>query len=382
MTQPVPATLNPTNTRRARFYDDILGADGDEWFTTDKFTRANMMVLLKTINDGSPPPDTEPETRWLPRPEDRTAEGRCTHRINDTDFYDWEDCAWGSEDDPAMGRAEMQALTERVWAETSARGKPANPPALVEGRCFEARAAACYLPSTHTISIESGVTLRSLLHELAHALITGDAVMADCYADWTNVVPHCAHGALFRCAADALYVLYADIDAAGVCGDPPDLGDWTVSSSETLVGGYTEWSVSGAEPSGSQKWVLAIRCANGTDLRVSAWYHYTDDYRFGPRGVGLIDYRFGGQSQPKRVTAGDSRHNDDAWVMDDPSGFLADMSADTTGTLYLGLVSTNVSASGGTRWGDGTPTTDVEAKLRTTGYRVHIQPHVEACTSG
>ena len=33
------------------------GSDGDEWFTTDKFTRANMMVLLKTINDGSPPPD-------------------------------------------------------------------------------------------------------------------------------------------------------------------------------------------------------------------------------------------------------------------------------------------------------------------------------------
>ena len=72
-----------------------------------------------------------------------------------------------------MGRAEMQALTERVWAETNARGKPANPLTLTEGQCFEARAAACYLPSSHTISVESVVTLRSLLHELAHALITG-----------------------------------------------------------------------------------------------------------------------------------------------------------------------------------------------------------------
>ena len=208
--------------------------------------------------------------------------------------------------------------------------------------------------------------------------------MADCCADWTNVVPHCAHGPLFRCAADALYVRYADIDAVGVCGDAPDLGDWAVSSSETLVGDYTEWSVSGAEPSGIQKWVLAIRCTNGTDLQVSAWYHYTDDDRFGQHGVGMIDYHFGGQSQPKRVEAGNSDRNDDNWIMGDPSGFLADMSADTTGTLYLGLVSSNFlpSAGGGwSSWGDGTPTTDVEAKLRTTGYRAHIQPHVVACTS-
>ena len=354
-----------------RFYDDILGADGDEWFTTDKFTRANMMVLLKTINDGAPTTKPEPKTRWLPRPEGRTAEGRCAHRINDTDFYDWEDCASGSEDDPAMGRAEMQALAERVWTETSARGKPANPPALAEGRCLEARAAACYLPSTHTISIESGVTLRSLLHELAHALITGDAVMADCYADWTNVVPHCAHGALFRCAADALYVRYADIDAAGVCGDPPDLDDWARSTGDSRVGRYVEWRTEGHENSVSGL-ALALRCTNGTDLEVSV---IGLEFAFISGTRGLIEYRFSSQSRPVRFEA-KMPYDRRVLVMADGhlDRFLDDMAADTSGKLFLAMLS-GLHES---------PEIDTEADvvLRVSGYRAHIQPHVEACTSG
>ena len=269
----------------------------------------------------------------------------------------------------------MQALAARVWAETLARGKPAEPPALAEGRCTERRAAACYLPATHTISIESGVTLRSLLHELAHALITGDPLMADCYADWTHVVPHCAHGPLFRCAADALYVRHADIDPAGVCGAVPETGDWKVSSSASLAGAYTEWSVN----DGTRVFPvhLVIRCTTGTHLRV--WFQRGDDWLLGPHGVALVDYRFGGQSQPKRAAAGDSAHNGDHWILEESAGFLADMSADATGRLHVGLVSTNVSRSGGTRWGDGTPTTDAEATLRTTGYRIHVQPFVDAC---
>ena len=99
----------PLNRRHAevfmeRFYDDILGADGDvvvhNWTSS---LWANMMVLVKTINDGSPPSVTEPVTRWLPRPEGRIAEGRCSHRINDTDFYDWYDCAWGIRSRPRDG---------------------------------------------------------------------------------------------------------------------------------------------------------------------------------------------------------------------------------------------------------------------------------------
>ncbi len=35
-----------------RFYDDVLGANGDDSFKKDDFTRGDMMVLLKAINDG------------------------------------------------------------------------------------------------------------------------------------------------------------------------------------------------------------------------------------------------------------------------------------------------------------------------------------------
>ena len=36
-----------------RFYDDVLGANGDDEFKKDDFTRADMMVLLKAIDDGT-----------------------------------------------------------------------------------------------------------------------------------------------------------------------------------------------------------------------------------------------------------------------------------------------------------------------------------------
>lgn len=360
-----------------RYYDDVLQAS-----ESDRFTRGDMMLLLKAIEDGDgSPARTEPEPqpqsgRWLSRPENRTAEGRCTHRINDDDLYEWEECAWRTYTDPVLGRDAMNALAARVWTETLARGKPEGLPALTEGQCAGYHAAACYLPATHTISIETGVTLRAILHELAHALITGDAVMSDCYADWTAVVPHCAHGPLFRCAADALYQRYADLDPAGVCGTVPDTGDWAVSSSDSLAGSYTEWSIN----DGTSVFAvhLVIRCTAGTHLRVV--FQRGDEWRLGPHGVALVDYRFGGQSQPRRAAAGDSSHNDDNWIFGDPAGFLADMSADTTGRLHVGLVSTNVSRSGGTRWGDGTPTVDAEATLRTTGYRTHVRPFVDACS--
>ena len=245
---------------------------------------------------------------------------------------------------------------------------------MTEGRCFEARAAACYLPSTHTISIESGGTLRSLLHELAHALITGDAVMADCYADWTNVVPHCAHGALFRCAADALYVRYADLQPAGVCGDPPDLGDWTHRNGETVNGKYDEWRATEADDG-----LLALRCEGGR-LTLYAWGRTANfGYGFGRGGTGVVRYRFKGQSDPTQFVV---REGDDAgwvedfgdlWVMSrtDASRFLADMAADTSGLLYLHLIEID----------EGIDHVEAAMELRTTGYRAHIQPHVEACTS-
>ncbi len=360
-----------------RFYDDILGAEQSE-----DFTRSDMMVLLKAINDGTPPePESASEAttgRWLPRPDDRTADGRCTHRVNDTDFYEWEDCAWGAVADPVMGRAAMQALAERVWSETKARGKPDRPPTLTEGRCREARAAARYFPGSHTISIESGVTLRALLHELAHALVSGDDVLADCYADWTSIVPHCAHGPLFRCAADALYVRYADLDPAGVCGAVPDTGDWTRHSAVTIDGTYHEWRNTFAARN-KQTVMLALRCdsdgltvyANGT------WSYFAPAWR---GGGGEIEYRFGDQPDPSRILAIEQDNLNgygDWWVVPsaEAARFLGEMAADTSGRLFMRLIAVSPA------YGDDPPSAEIEAEttLRTTGYRTHVQPFVQAC---
>ena len=212
-----------------RYYDQILGAEQSE-----NFTRADMMVLLKAINDGTPPtaeepvivPESESEVRWLPRPENRTADGRCAPAAV-MGVYDWEGCAWGATEDPEMSRPKMEILVAKVWAETAARGKPTDPPNLTEGYC-DNEALGCYLASSHTIQLTRGFTLQVLLHELAHALTSGDAEHRACTDDWTHRRPKCWHGDLYRCAADTLYVRYAGLESAGVCGTPPDLepGDW------------------------------------------------------------------------------------------------------------------------------------------------------------
>lgn len=227
-----------------RFYDDILGAE-----ESPDFTRGDMMMLLKAINDGgelAPEPaddeqaDTpEPETRWVLNPEGRTAEGRCAPAIV-MGIYDWEHCAWGVADDPEMSRADMQALVERVWAEIKARGKPDEPPTLTEGTCGGADVLGCYLASSHTIRLSTGFTLRTLLHELAHALISENAATRACADDWTHRQPECSHGDWYRCAADRLYTRYGGIATAGVCGTPPDLdpGDWWLGEPFE-----TEWGI-------------------------------------------------------------------------------------------------------------------------------------------
>ncbi len=363
-----------------RYYDDVLQAS-----ESGDFTRGEMMVLLKAINDGVAPPqpawteEPEPESAalWLPRPEDRTADGRCAHLIDDTDFYDWEECAWGRHPDPLMGRDEMRTLASEVWAETLARGKPADPPALVEGQCRIAHAAACYIPATHTISIESGATRRSLLHELAHALIAGDATMADCYADWRARIPSCAHGALFRCAADALYVRYGDIDAAGVCGTPADRGRWTVTTGETIDGPWTEWRVDTPDLNDRHLWVaVGVQCT-GSGHRAAAWFHYgltldgPPGGRFSPPGrAGVLKYRMvGGSLQQASTPGGNLGHG---WLLVDPSEFLAAVStADTAGAdMFVQLVSIH--------WDDRVEIA-AEAKVDVGGYNAHIAPRVASC---
>ena len=355
-----------------RYFDQILGADGRGGFTSDRFTRGDMMMLLKSIDDGD---SAEPESRtgrWLPRPDERVADGRCAHRVSDTDFYEWEDCAWGTTADPAMGRAEMEALAERVWTETEARGKPSAPPTLAEGQCRELRAAACYFPGSHTISIESGVTLRSLLHELAHALISGDPAMADCYADWTHVVSHCAHGPLFRCAADALYQRYADIDPAGVCGTVPDNGDWTLRTAETIDGTHRIWSVAAKDRWNRVILSLNIMCTP-TAERVVYFHGRGDDaYSAEIWAPSVVRWRTGDQTGANSavVTLRDSTGiEDDDYA---PLWVLADDDADDLLSRLAGLSERGATGSDHRLLAELSDSHDpdgAKATLRTTGYR-------------
>ena len=237
-----------------RFYDDILGATESKGFT-----RADMMVLLKAINDGTRQPEPEAEV-WIPSPENRDAEGRCAPAVV-MGVYDWEICAWGVAADPEMSRSEMEALVKRVWTEVRARGKPVDPPTLTEGSCGS-DALGCYLGSTHTIRLSTGFTLRTLLHELAHALVSENAAMRACADDWTHRQPQCSHGDWYRCAADALYVRYAGLERAGVCGTPPDLkpGDWFLERPFE-----TEWGIVHAiasVPDTSGQYWLFVRCSS------------------------------------------------------------------------------------------------------------------------
>ena len=173
--------------------------------------------------------------------------GRCLQRwVHDYDYHRHHrsqqalDPYSGTLNHPAPHKIAKAHLVERVWAETKARNKPSDPPNLTEGQCGQ-DVLGCYLASNHTIRLTTGFTLRTLLHELAHVLISGDAAMATCGDDWTHRQLACSHGPLYRCAADALYVRYAGLKSAGVCGMPPDIepGDWHLSEPFE-----TEWGVS------------------------------------------------------------------------------------------------------------------------------------------
>ncbi len=189
-------------------------------------------------------PDTIQAAELSSRAEKEIASGRCAPAIV-LGVYDWESCAWLGTRDPEMSKPEMQALIARVWRETDTPGKPSWPPDLEEGPCgWLLDVAGCYEPASHAIEVVSGrsenFTLQVLLHELAHALISDSDEMAACADDWTHRQSVCGHGNLFRCVADDLYVRYAGLDTAGVCGQAPDLdpGDW-----QLLAPDESEWGV-------------------------------------------------------------------------------------------------------------------------------------------
>lgn len=245
-----------------RFYDDVLEAAESEGFT-----RGDMMVLLKAINDSTPPPSgsTEPETFG----EYRAGQGRCAPAVV-MGVYDWEHCAWGVTDDPEMGQTAMRELVARIWTEMDHHGKPDRAPLVEEGDCPGANTLGCYLPHAHTIRLETGFTLSTLLHELAHALVIDDPGFDECgedWNDWAHLRPTCWHGDVFRCAADALYVRYGDTTAAGVCGADStiDAGGWRVEPATLLnwaenLAEVVLWDTNTSETRRWHRYRLFVRC--------------------------------------------------------------------------------------------------------------------------
>lgn len=209
-------------------------------------------------------PDTIQAAELRSRSEKEIASGRCAPAVV-LGVYDWEFCAWLGTRDPEMSRPEMQELISRVWRETDTPGKPSWPPDLKEGSCgWLLDVAGCYEPASHAIEVVSGraknFTLQVLLHELAHALISYSDEMAACADDWTHRQSVCGHGNLFRCVADDLYVRYAGLDTAGVCGQAPDLdpGDWQLLAPDESEWGVTHSGAQVTDPESNH--TLGITC--------------------------------------------------------------------------------------------------------------------------
>ena len=351
-----------------RYYDDILEATESE-----AFTRGDMMMLLKAINDGAATSEPEISTgEWLPRGEGREASGRCAHTLTDDDVYEWEDCAWGRVRNPAMGRTAAETLALRVWNETLARGRPADPPVFTEGSCSGWLTAACYIPATHTISVESDATRRTILHELAHALISGDDTMVECMDDWAPALQACGHGVLFRCAADALYRRYADLDPAGVCGTVPDNGDWTQRTAETIDGAHRIWSVAAKDEWHRVILSLNIMCTPSGERVVYFHGRGDDAYSADIWGPSVVRWRTGDQTGATTVVV--SLRDSTAFQDDDyaPLWMLPDDAASELLARLAGL-----SERGATgldhrllvELSDASDRDMAEATLRTTGYR-------------
>ena len=190
-------------------------------------------------------------------------------------IYQWERCAWFDyRENPtyhyALSDTEARALIQQIWDEVHVRGKPSRPPtsALVPAGTSCATATGtgiiigCYQHTEHNIRRLDAFN-DTLLHEVAHALISGHPTITSCASATTNdAYQTCVHNDLFRCVADHLYSRYAGIPAAGVCGTAPE---------------------SSGEASNSYEW--ATRRGSGGDLYayVDADWHtrespYEDDW--------------------------------------------------------------------------------------------------------
>ena len=238
--------------------------------------------------DPAPDPDDPPPTISVPASE---PSGRCASAIS-AGVYQWEQCAWADYWENAaynwsLSDSEAADLIERIWAEVEVDGKPVSPAtsALIPAgsQCTEwtdsGYVIGCYQPSLHHIR-RLDAFLETLLHETAHALVADHPSIQRCRSITDNdEYQACAHNDIFRCVANHLYVEYAGIPDAGVCGTATDGGttgtspaQWTSTTDDGahLAWVNADWHTRPA-PYEDSTVSLVVLCRDGS-LSVYLWF--------------------------------------------------------------------------------------------------------------
>ena len=211
--------------------------------------------------------------------------GNCSSELS-KGIYNWERCAWFDfRENPdyhkALSNEQANELIQRIWEEVHVEGKPGEAPtsALVPAgsSCASATGTGfiigCYTPGEHHIRRLDSYN-DTLLHEVAHALVSGHPTVSSCVTVSNDAYQTCVHGDIFRCVADYLYVRYAGIPTAGVCGtasdDASDAAVWVKRrSSGGALYAYTDADWHTREYPYEDDWAsLVVRCSSDSVLDV------------------------------------------------------------------------------------------------------------------
>ena len=341
----------PTPTSKHKFSDVHRGWEQDpvSWLATTgitqgtsltmfspdkKLIRAELITFLYRYQGSPEVPNSSsvvsPDEQLVINVPVAAAKGRCADRING-EIYDWEGCAWQGVRNPELSRRQAQALTDRVWREVVAPGKPTNPPVLEEGFCAE-KALACYLSEDHVIRLQRNFTRRTFLHELSHALTSNHSSNADCLEEWTKEQQRCYHGDLYRCVADGLYVRYGGTEPAGVCGTGVDasLGDWVFRemvdaldrrSQQNLYVEASRWEYPNARSLQNTPANFLIRCFRNR-WSVAVWWGGQEV--FGPRQESMrVAYRI--DNRPSVTINGSESTSGKEVFIEEPVPFIFEL---------------------------------------------------------
>ena len=215
--------------------------------------------------------------------------GRCAAEIS-RGIYHWERCAWFDfRENPdyhtALSNEEAEELIQRIWDGVDVEGKPAEPPTseLVPAGsdCATADSSGiiigCYSRDDHHIRRLDSFN-DTLLHEVTHALVSRHPTVSQCLQLASNdAYQACVHNDIFRCVADQLYVRYAGIPTAGVCGtattstadDAAEAGWVKRRASTGALYAYTDadWHNRGF-PYEDDWATLVVRCSSASELDV------------------------------------------------------------------------------------------------------------------